>query len=865
MTNCIFELNFRKPALCGVANGINSMNKFGMDISSIFIDPHDATGNTANITVAGAEDSLTAIQVAYRTTDGGAHWAALNANLPETPASSILVDPQNADTVYIATDEGVYFTTNVASCAQTKSNCWSVFGTGLPAAPVVALSASPAGASSPMLVAATYGRGIWQSPLWTASTSLTAAAASPTTLTFASQLFGTASSAHTGTLQNTGSNALTVTSISMTGDFRETDTCVNARIAVGASCSAEVTFKPSGTGSRTGQMTISANVYGGQMIVDMTGTGTGTAAGAVTLTPPSIDFGEVEVGTTSAPMQVQAGNSSGVAIPINAVAITSPYKISSNACGTTTLAANSSCQLLIRFAPTQPGAAAGTLTFTDGAGTQTVGLNGTGAAAATDVLNPTALNFSATAAGQLSTAQTITLTNTGDLTLTAIGVSANGDFQTSNNCGTQLTGHAACTIRVVFAPTQLGTLSGTLTINDALRTQTAALSGTGVSPAALNVNPTSLNFSTQQPGVAGAPQILTISNTGGVPLANAGFQITGPAAASYSIGATTCGPTLSGGGSCTVQVIFTPAATGPISASLTVTSSTLGVTPVSVSLNGTGQLSNGLGGNPAMLTFPAVGVGQSSTAMPVTISNNSSYAISSLALAVNGPFTLTQNTCTSSLAAGANCTAGVIFQPTASGAATGALTVTSTSVTMPANVALSGMGFDFAVAVSGSSSLAIAAGQTANYGITIIPASGAQGNFTYTCGTLPANALCLFNPTTTTVSAGATGNVNIGISTGKPGLAFAESPAGWRMLPLTCGLLLLPLAFIRRRKNIFLIVLFAAMAGSISSCTASGGGTSSGSNGSGSASATPPGTYTIPVTVSSTGISHAVTVTMTVD
>jgi hypothetical protein len=854
---------WRDLTLGPVANDINSLNKFDMDISSIFIDPHDATGNTAYVTVEGAENSSAAIQVAYRTTDGGAHWTDLNANLPETPASSIVVDPQDANTVYLATDEGVYFTTQVANCAQAQSNCWSMFGTGLPAAPVVALSTSPAGISSPMLVAATYGRGIWQSPLWTASTSLTAAAASSTALSFASQAFGTASSAQTVTLQNTGSSALAVTAISMSGDFSETDNCVNTSVVAGSSCAIQVTFTPSGAGSRAGQMTINANIYGGQLTVDLTGTG--TAAGAVRLTPPSVDFGEVEVGTTSAPMQVQAGNSSGAAVPISSVTITSPFNISSNSCGTTTLAANSSCQVLIRFAPTQPGAAAGTLTFTDGAGTQTVGLNGTGAAAATDNLNPTALNFSATATGQLSTPQTITLTNTGDLTLTAISVLATGAFQASNNCGTQLTGHAACTISVVFAPTRLGSLSGTLTVSDALRTQTATLTGTGVAPPALSVNPTSLNFSTQQPGVAAAPQTLTISNTGGVALANAGFQITGPAAASYSVGASTCGATLSAGGSCTAQVIFTPAATGPIAAALIVSSSTLGVTPLSVPLNGTGQLSSGLGGNPAQLTFPAVGVGQSSAALPVTISNNSSYAIGSLALAVNGPFFLTQNACSGSLAAGANCTAGVIFQPTASGTVAGALTVSSTSVTVPANVALVGIGFDFTVAASGSSSLTIAAGQTANYGVTINPANGAQGNFTYTCGTLPANALCLFNPPTTTVSAGATGNVTVGISTGKATLARAESPAAWRMLPLACGLLLLPLALVRRRKSLLLIVLLAVLAGSVSSCTSSGGGTGGGSGGSGSSSATPPGTYTIPVTVSSTGITHAVTLTMTVD
>jgi hypothetical protein len=284
----------------------------------------------------------------------------------------------------------------------------------------------------------------------------------------------------------------------------------------------------------------------------------------------------------------------------------------------------------------------GTLTFTDGGGTQTVGLTGTGGAAPTDSLSLAALNFSATAVGALSAAQTITLTNSGAYALTSIAISVSGAFQVSNTCGTQLAGQASCVISVVFAPAQLGSLSGTLTVSDALRTQTATLSGTGVSPPALSVNPASLTFSTQLVGVPSAPQVLTVTNTGGTPMANVGFQITGVAAASYSIGATTCAATLAAGSNCTVPVIFTPAATGAVGATLAVSSSTLGVAPVSVPLNGGGQVSSGLSGSPLLLTFPVVGVGQSSSPLPVTITNNSSSAIPALALTVNAPFALIQ-------------------------------------------------------------------------------------------------------------------------------------------------------------------------------------------------------------------------------
>jgi hypothetical protein len=136
---------------------------------------------------------------------------------------------------------------------------------------------------------------------------------------------------------------------------------------------------------------------------------------------------------------------------------------------------------------------------------------------------------------------------------------------------------------------------------------------------------------------------------------------------------------------------------------------------------------------------------------------------------------------------------------------------------------------------------------------------------------LPANALCLFNPPpTTTVNSGASQSVTVEISTGKASSArldspVVQSPAGWRLLPMVCGLLLLPLALGRRRKLLLPLVLLFALTGAMTSCTSSGGGNKSGSTGSGGGGGTPAGTTSIPVTFTSNGISHAVTVTLTVD
>jgi hypothetical protein len=64
-----------------------------------------------------------------------------------------------------------------------------------------------------------------------------------------------------------------------------------------------------------------------------------------------------------------------------------------------------------------------------------------------------------------------------------------------------------------------------------------------------------------------------------------------------------------------------------------------------------------------------------------------------------------------------------------------------------------------------------------------------------------------------------------------------------------------------------MIVFLAILLGGVSSCTSSGGGSSTGtSTGTGTGTgSTPPGTYSIVVTASSNGVSHPITLKLTVD
>jgi hypothetical protein len=962
------------------AGAVNPMNKFGLDISSLFIDSHDATGQTIYATVEGFSTDTEPVDTVYSSTNGGAAWLALTSNLPYAPVSSVVVDPLSDSTVYLATDDGVFFTTAVSNCALAAGACWSAFGSGLPEAPVIDLKAATPAAPAQVLTAATYGRGIWQTALCSASgAGSTSASVNTTQVAFGSQPVGTPTSPTALTVTNTGASNLAVTSVGLSdsADFSETDTCTGASVAPGATCTVSVKFDPQAAGQVAGAMEIYGNVCGGQLTVNLSGTGTSTSV--VTMTPATVPFGDVPVGTTvQLPVAV---NNSGAAIPISSVSITAPFTIASNACGTATLPADTSCQVMVQFAPNSPVSATGILKFVDQAGTQTATLTGTGQALPTDGLNPASVSFPATAVGQISASMPVVLTNNGDLPLTSIAASVSGAYQTSNNCGTQLAGHSACSISVVFAPTATGVQTGVLTVSDALRTQTVSLSGTGIQPPALSVSPASLSFPNQDLNVASAPATLTITNAGGEAAANIGFALTGAAASSFSCGTTvcsaaTCGASLAVGASCTVQVVFTPAEAGGSAAALTIVSSTGGANRLVVQLNGAGLAPAGLNVSPPQLTFAATVVGSSSAAQTVTVSNSSSVAASPLVLAATAGFALTANNCGSSLAAGASCTVGVVakpaavgadtgtlnvsspaisntaavllsgsgavaagiqvmpaminfavtgvgltsnattvkvtntgattalsglaltvpagfvlvnntcaaslgpgvsctagveFAPTAAGPLTGNLTVTSSSPAITAAVALQGMGFDFKVAFSGAGAQTVAGGTSASYTVVITPLSGAAGSFTFACASLPANALCMFNPNGESLTAGTTGNVVVQVSTGNAtALNRSGGRVAWGLVPLLCGLLLWPL---RGRRGVLqgmvLLIALGAVVAGVSSCAKSGGGTGGGGGGTsgagGGAGTTPAGTYSIPVTVTSTGVSHSVTATLIVD
>jgi subtilase family serine protease len=203
-------------------------------------------------------------------------------------------------------------------------------------------------------------------------------------------------------------------------------------------------------------------------------------APAVTLTPASIAFPKEVVGETSAAKTITMRNTGTAILDITGIIPSGDFAISANTCGAT-LGINATCKISVTFTPVQAGALTGAITITDNApnSPQSVPLSGTGTAQAT--LTPASANFPKTTVGDTSAAKTFTLKNLQSVALTGISASTTGNFGVSaTTCGSSLAAKSSCTISVTFSPTEVGTQTGTLQVNDsAVSPQVSNLTGTG--------------------------------------------------------------------------------------------------------------------------------------------------------------------------------------------------------------------------------------------------------------------------------------------------------------------------------------------------------------------------------------------------
>lgn len=297
---------------------------------------------------------------------------------------------------------------------------------------------------------------------------------------------------------------------------------------------------------------------------------------------------------------------------------------------------------------------------------------------------PGSLNFGNVPVGQ-SASTSLIISNTGGTAATNLQYTPSTNFSVSGGCGTTLNANSQCVETVTFTPTAGKAYpDGSLAVGNGTLNGTVGLSGTGLLTAD-QTSASTLNFGNQPVGVTSSAQSVQLTNTGNTPVTISQIGTTGPYSTTQN-----CGSSLAVGGTCTVNVTFTPTV---LNSNPGVLNFTTNAGTQSVTLAGNGQQAQ-LGVSPSSLAFGNVTTGQS-TAASFTLTNSGNVAASSLA--INPPAGYTQtNNCGTSLAAQASCSVNVTFSPTASTAYSGNLQITSSATTV--NVPVSGTG----VCASGS-------------------------------------------------------------------------------------------------------------------------------------------------------------------
>jgi hypothetical protein len=382
-----------------------------------------------------------------------------------------------------------------------------------------------------------FGETVLLSGTATAPASTTTANVSPTVINFGTVTEGNVSGTWTVNVANTGSSTLTLAAVTLsdTTNFVLGGNC-GAPVPAYSSCNLTVTFKPQTSGAISATLTLTDNATPGTQTIALSGTAI-YARPVLNVSPGSINFGSVQVGTTSAFWAVNIANTGGLPMTLATNILTDAAEFSyTGNCGAV-VAAYSSCNLNVVFTPQAVGNPSSAVVIATNAtgGAFLLPIIGTGVGAAPPVvqLSPGSINFGSVTENNSSGTWTIYVGNTGGspLTIGSIVLSDTKDFVLGGNCGTTVAAYSSCSETAVFKPQRVGTIQGTITFTDNAGSGTQAVSLTGKATKPnykLSVTPSAMTI---QAGDTGRARFLfepVAGFTGSVTLACAGL----PASAS---------------------------------------------------------------------------------------------------------------------------------------------------------------------------------------------------------------------------------------------------------------------------------------------------------------------------------------------
>jgi hypothetical protein len=582
----------------------------------------------------------------------------------------------------------------------------------------------------------------------------------PATVSFGNVGVGKSSS-QTVTISNGGTAALTVTQATVSnGQFKVSGVTFPMSMAAGQSGSMTVSVTPTTSGPVNGTLSVQGDAGTAPVVVNLAATGV-AASQQISLSSSSVNFGSIVVGSQGA-SSLTISNTGGSDLTISGVAIAGTGFGFSGITTPKVISAGQSSAVSLSFSPTTAAAATGSLTITsnDPANpTMTVALSGTGTAAPTGTLqaNQSSLSFGNVGTGTSSVKQ-ITLTNTGTGSLQITGITVSGTGLTTSGVAVPatLSPSSQAVLSVTFAPTAVGAVTGTVTVtsNGTGSPLAIPVSGTGVQ-AGLTISPSSFNFGSVIDGQTKS-QAFTITNSGTAALTISQVSINAPGYSVNGLSSTS----VAVGGTATFNAVFAPTTAGNLAGTVNIASNAPN-SPATVALSGTGvAVAQTLSFSSSSLAFGNVNTGSSSTKnVTVTNTGNTNVQVSSITVSGTG-YTLTGVSVPTTLTPSQTLTFGVVFTPSAAGASTGSVTVTSNATGSPATISLSGTGAQAGLTVSPTSFSfgSVVDGQTKSQAFTIT--NSGTASLTISQVSITAAGYSVNGLSATTLAPGATATFN---------------------------------------------------------------------------------------------------------
>jgi hypothetical protein len=172
------------------------------------------------------------------------------------------------------------------------------------------------------------------------------------------------------TLSNSGGSSLTISGATVSGTgFSVSGLTFPYTLAAGGSASLSVIFAPTAAGTDTATVTLSSDASNPSVAVSLTGSAT-TSSGTLGLTPGSMNFGTVTIGTA----QSQSGNitASGGSVTVSSVSSSNSVFTVGGLTLPVTLAAGQSVPFTVSFAPTATATTSANISFVTSSSTSSV-------------------------------------------------------------------------------------------------------------------------------------------------------------------------------------------------------------------------------------------------------------------------------------------------------------------------------------------------------------------------------------------------------------------------------------------------------------------------------------------------------------